>query len=272
MAKVARAGPRGYVRRARGERHPLNTAKPARGNRPGKKGKPARKSRIGPDLRRWVRRLAVVAGGLAALPLVLTLAYLPAFVHPVSTLMLADLVTLKGYTRQWVDIDEVSPVLLHSIIMSEDGQFCRHPGIDFGELNAVIGGALEGEPVRGASTITMQTVKNLFLWPGRSLLRKAIEAPLALYFDLVLPKKRIMEIYINIVELGPRIYGVEAAARHHFGVSAAKLSRRQAALLTVTQPNPAERDPARPGKNLNRVADIVERRARAAGDYVGCVK
>lgn len=272
MTELARAGPRVYVRRARGESYPLKPSKPARGNRPGEKKKTARKQRTGLSLRRWARRLLAVAGGLAALPLALTIAYLPAFVHPVSTLMLADLVTLKGYSRQWVDIDDVSPVLLHSIIMSEDGQFCRHRGIDFGELNAVIGGALEGEPVRGASTISMQTVKNLFLWPGRSLLRKAIEAPLALYFDLVLPKKRIMEIYINIVELGPRIYGVEAAAQYHFGVSSAKLSRRQAALLAVTLPNPAARNPARPGKGMSRVASVVERRARAAGAYVTCIE
>ncbi len=250
----------------------MGAAKPKKATRAGGKKKPARRVAAISPVRRWAKRVLLALVALAAVPILLTVVYLPRFVHPISTLMLADLLTLKGYERQWVDIDDVSPVLVHSIIMSEDGQFCRHYGIDFGELNAVIDDALDGEPVRGASTIPMQTVKNLFLWPGRSLIRKAIEAPLALYFDLIVPKKRIMEIYINIVELGPNIYGVEAASRHHFGRSAAKLSRRQAALLAVTLPNPAERNPARPGKGMSRVASIVERRARAAGDYVGCVR
>ena len=156
--------------------------------------------------------------------------------------------------------------------MSEDGQFCSHQGIDWGELNAVIEEAMAGETTRGASTIPMQTVKNLFLWQGRSFLRKALEAPLAVYFDAVVPKKRIMEIYLNIVEWGPGIYGIEAAAEHHFGRSARDLGRRQAALLAVTLPNPLERNPAKPGPGLKRLASVIERRAARSGDYVRCVE
>lgn len=124
---------------------------------------------------------------------------------------------------------------------------------------------------RGASTITMQTVKNLFLWQGRSMIRKGLEVPLAVYFDAILPKKRIMEIYLNIAEWGPGIYGIEAAARHHFGVSAKKLTARQAALLTVALPNPIDRNPAKAGPGLKRVAGVVQRRASRAGAYVGCI-
>ncbi|PSJ62427.1 monofunctional biosynthetic peptidoglycan transglycosylase [Mesorhizobium soli] len=224
------------------------------------------------DARLWIRRGVVAVVCLALVPIVLTFLYLPPFVHPVSTLMLKDIVSLQGYDRQWIAIDDVSPVLAHSVIMSEDGQFCSHRGIDWGELKGVIDDALAGEATRGASTITMQTVKNLFLWPGRSMIRKGLEVPLAVYFDAVLPKKRIMEIYLNIAEWGPGIYGIEAAAQHHFGVSASKLTARQAALLTVALPNPIDRNPAKAGPGLKRVANVVQRRASRAGGYVGCVE
>lgn len=222
-----------------------------------------------PRLRPWLFRLA---GAVIAAPVALTLLYALPFVHPVSTLMLADLVTLDGYDRRWVSIDEMAPVLVHSVIMSEDGQFCAHWGVDWRELGGVIDDAIDGEPVRGASTITMQTVKNLFLWPGRSTLRKAMELPLAVGFDLVLSKRRVMEIYLNIAEWGPGIYGIEAAARHHFKRPAKGLTARQAALLAVTLPNPIKRNPAKPSASLKRLAAVVERRAAQAGAYVGCVR
>ncbi len=220
---------------------------------------------------RWLRGALFALVGIALVPTVLTLAYIPSFVHPVSTLMLKDLATFTGYDRRWVSLDDIAPVLAHSVMMSEDGQFCSHHGIDLGELNAVLEDVLAGEPTRGASTIPMQTVKNLFLWGGRSFLRKALELPLAVYFDLVVPKRRIMEIYLNIAEWGPNVYGVEAAAQHHFGKAAKKLSRREAALLAVTLPNPAERNPAKPSSGMKRLAALIERRAAGAGDYVRCL-
>ncbi|MBN9241879.1 MAG: monofunctional biosynthetic peptidoglycan transglycosylase [Mesorhizobium sp.] len=223
-------------------------------------------------LRRWLRRAFLAAVALAAIPAVLTIVYAPSFVHPVSTLMLKDILTFSGYDRRWVSIDDVAPLLSDSVIMSEDGQFCFHHGVDLGELRGVVDDALAGEATRGASTITMQTVKNLFLW-ARPLasVRKVIELPLAVYFDAVLSKRRIMEIYLNIAEWGPGIYGIEAAARHHFGVSAKNLTRRQAALLAVTLPNPYERNPAKPGPGLRRLANLIERRAARSGGYVGCL-
>lgn len=219
----------------------------------------------------WLRRAVKVAIIVALIPLVLTLLYLPPFVRPISTLMLTDLVTLQGYDRRWVPLEDVAPVLAYSVIMSEDGQFCRHRGIDFGELRGVVSDALAGEPTRGASTITMQTVKNLYLWNSRSVVRKVVELPLAAYFDLVMPKWRIMEIYLNIAEWGPGIYGIEAAAQHHFGVSAKNLTARQSALLAVTLPNPITRNPAKPGAGLRRLANVIQRRAARSGDYVQCV-
>ena len=224
------------------------------------------------DYQRWLRRALRVAIVLAIIPAVLTFLYMPSFVHPVSTLMLKDLATFSGYDRRWVSIDDVAPVLANSVIMSEDGQFCFHRGVDLGELKGVVDDAMAGEMTRGASTITMQTVKNLFLW-SRPLgtVRKVIELPLAVYFDALMSKRRIMEIYLNIAEWGPGIYGIEAAARYHFGVSAKNLSRRQAALLAVALPNPITRDPGKPGPGLRRLASLIERRASRSGAYVGCL-
>ena len=226
--------------------------------------------------RNVIKRGFLFLAAIIATPLILTLVYTLPFVRPVSTLMLWDLATLKGYTRTWKDIEDVSPNLKYSVIMSEDGQFCRHHGIDLGELRGVVEDALDGDSPRGASTITMQVAKNLFLWNGRSLLRKALELPLAAYIDLVMSKRRILEIYLNIAEWGRNenaggIYGIGAGATHHFKVDAASMTRRQAALLTVTLPNPILRNPAKPSRGLSNIARIVERRAKAAGDYVGCI-
>jgi len=219
------------------------------------------------------RRLVRIAIVIVLLPLVLTPLYLLPFVHPVSTLMLKDLVTFQGYDRQWVPLEDVAPVLAHSVIMSEDGQFCSHHGIDLGELKGVIDDAIAGEATRGASTITMQSVKNLYLWSRPfETVRKVVELPLAVYYDFVTPKRRIMEVYLNIAQWGPNIYGIEAAAQHHFGRSAKNLTRRQAALLAVTLPNPITRNPARPGPGLRRLAGLIERRAAASGDYVDCLR
>lgn len=221
----------------------------------------------------WLRLVMKSVLFVVLFPVVLTLLYLPPFVHPVSTLMVKDLISFSGYERRWVPLDQIAPVLAHSVIMSEDGQFCAHHGVDLGELRLVINDALAGKSTRGASTITMQTVKNLYLWqkPLTSL-RKAVELPLAIYVDLVMPKRRIMEIYLNIAEWSPGIYGIEAAAQHYFGVPASKLTRRQAALLAVTLPNPQARNPAKPGTGLRRLANLIERRSARSGAYVGCLK
>ncbi len=221
---------------------------------------------------RILRIVVVTVLVYAAVLVVLPWTYRIPAMHPVSTLMIWQGATGTDVRRDWVSIDDIAPVLVHSVLMSEDGQYCNHQGIDWGALSEVIDGALDGERPRGASTITMQAAKNLFLWPGRSYVRKAIEAPLAIYVNYAIPKRRLMEIYLNIVEWGPGIFGAEAAAQHHFGRSAAKLSRRQAALLAVTLPNPIERNPAKPGKGLNRLAGVIEGRARKAGGYIGCLE
>lgn len=235
---------------------------------PRRRSKPRSRSRV----RTWLLRAFIGLVVLALVPFGLTLVYAVPPVRPVSTLMMLDLATLRGYDRRWVALDDMGPNIVNAVMMSEDGQFCRHRGIDVGEFRALLEEALAGGATRGGSTITMQTVKNLFLWHGRSYVRKAIELPLAVYFDAVLSKKRIMEIYLNIAEWAPGVYGAEAGARHHFGVGVSQLTPRQAALMAVTLPHPAGRNPANPTANLNRVANTIERRARGAGGYVGCLR
>jgi monofunctional biosynthetic peptidoglycan transglycosylase len=220
----------------------------------------------------WLRRILLVAFVIALLPLALTFAYLPHAVHPISTLMLKDLVTFTGYERRWTPLEEIGDRLKHSVMMSEDGQFCAHKGIDIAEFRALFEEFMAGEQTRGGSTITMQTVKNLFLWQGRSYIRKAIELPLSVYFDFFVPKDRIMEIYLNIAEWGPNLYGAETASLHYFGKPSSELTSREAALLAVTLPNPYERDPANPGPGLSRIAGTIQARADRAGDYVGCLE
>ncbi len=218
-----------------------------------------------------LRRLSRIVIAVLVLPYAFILLYAVDFVRPVSTLMLRDLLLLRGYDRQWVDFQNISPNLVRSVMMSEDGQFCRHAGVDWGEMRGVLTDAMAGESTRGASTIPMQTVKNLFLWNGRSFLRKGMELPLAVVADFVWSKERLMEIYLNIAEWGPGIYGIEAAAQHYFNIPAAKLSRKQASLLAVSLPNPYERNAGKPGRGLQRLAALIDRRASRSGDYIKCL-
>ncbi|MEQ8308848.1 MAG: monofunctional biosynthetic peptidoglycan transglycosylase [Hoeflea sp.] len=228
-----------------------------------------------PKRKRWWRRLLgwliVVIVAVLALPYLLIPLYAWQQVRPVSTLMLAETVSGRSYDRQWVGFDMIAPVLVQSVMMSEDGQFCAHSGIDWEALNLVIDEALEGEATRGASTIPMQTAKNLFLPPSRSVVRKALEIPLAMWMDKVWTKRRLMEIYLNIAEWAPGVYGVEAASQTYFGVSANNLSSAQAALLAVTLPNPIKRNAANPSSGMRRLAGIIENRARQSGAYIKCL-
>lgn len=218
-----------------------------------------------------VKRVIKVVLALLILPYLLIVLYALPFIRPMSTLMLWDLVSFQGYDRRWVSIDDISPNLVRAVMMSEDGQFCSHRGVDWREMQAVVNSALDGKTARGASTIPMQTAKNLFLWNGRFFLRKVLEVPLAVIADGLWSKSRMMEIYLNIAEWGPNIYGIEAAAQYHFKVPAAKLTQRQASLLAVSLPNPIERNAGNPGRGLQRLAALNERRARASGAYTQCI-
>lgn len=186
--------------------------------------------------------------------------------HPVSTLMAWRWLTGAPVSRQWINFSAISPSLPRSVVASEDAKFCSHHGIDWGALRDAIDDAEDGEVARGGSTITQQVAKNLFLWPGRSVVRKALEFPLALWIDLVLPKQRILEIYLNIAELGPSgQFGAEAGAVYAFGRSAMSLSPRDSALLAAILPNPVRRSARNPGPGVRRLAGTYMARAQAQG-------
>lgn len=173
---------------------------------------------------------------------------------------------------QYVPIEKISSTLITAVIMAEDARFCRHNGVDWRQVEKAWQEALSGEGrPRGASTITMQLAKNLYLWSDRSYLRKAIEFPLAFIIDLFWSKRRQLEVYLNIVEWAPGIYGAEMAARHHFKKSAARLSKREAAQLAAVLPNPIVRRAGRPGRHTRRIAAIIYKRMSGAEPWVKCV-
>jgi monofunctional biosynthetic peptidoglycan transglycosylase len=185
--------------------------------------------------------------------------------HPVSALMIWRYVTGAPVSRQWVDLSAMALALPRSVVAAEDAKFCSHHGVDWGALREAIDDAEDGEPSRGGSTITQQVAKNLFLWPGRSVVRKALELPLALWIDLVLPKPRILEIYLNIAELGPTgQFGAQAGSLYAFGHGASMLTPREAALLAAVLPNPHLRSARNPGPGVRRLAGIYMARAQAA--------
>ena len=201
---------------------------------------------------------------LALAPYALTPLY--AIGHPVSTLMLWRWITGQPVTRQWVDFNAIAPALPRAVVAAEDARFCQHHGIDWDSMREAIDDAQDGEAGRGGSTITQQLAKNLFLWPGRSYLRKALEAPLALWIDLVLSKRRVLELYLNVAEWGPDgQFGAEAAASYAFGRRAAALGPREAELLAAILPNPLARSARNPGPGVRRLAVTYMARARAAG-------
>ena len=213
---------------------------------------------------RLIRTLLLIALVGLLLPYLVTPFY--RLGHPVSTLMLWRQLTGAPMSRQWADFDAISPSLPRSVVAAEDAKFCGHHGVDWDALREVVDDAEDGEVTRGGSTITQQVAKNLFLWPGRSFVRKALELPLALWIDAVLPKQRILEIYLNIAELGPAgQFGAEAGAQFAFGHSAASLSPREAALLTATLPNPRQRSARTPGPGVRRLAGTYVARAQSAG-------
>ncbi|SHJ00191.1 monofunctional biosynthetic peptidoglycan transglycosylase [Wenxinia saemankumensis] len=199
-------------------------------------------------LGRWLRRAV-----LAAVALLLALIALYAVVNPPGTIYMAQQYGLHGrLDRDWVPMEEIAPVMARAAVAAEDANFCLHWGLDLDAIRAAM--AAGGD--RGASTISQQTVKNVFLWHGRSWLRKALEAAITPAVELVWPKRRILEVYLNVAEFDTGVFGVEAAARHYFGTSAADLTAPQAALLAAILPDPQGRSAASP-------SDFVRRRARS---------
>lgn len=219
----------------------------------------------GPFVWVWVKRVAIVA---VLWPVFSTLVYSVVPV-PITNLMLFRLFSGVGLNKSWVAMESISPLLPRAIIAAEDQRFCAHHGVDWAEMQDAFSN--EDGPSRGASTISMQVAKNIYLWEGRSIIRKGLELPLATYMDAILRKRRMMVIYLNIVEWAPGVYGAEAAAQHHFGKSAAKLNLHEAALLAASLPNPLKRNAGHPSAKLRLIARHIENVMVGMEPYLTCL-
>lgn len=213
------------------------------------------------------RALTWLIAILLAAPLLVLAAYryLP---PPATPLMLIRLTEGESLDYRFRPLDQISPHLARAVIASEDNLFCEHWGFDLTALRTELERAWAGERPRGASTITQQLAKNLFLWPGRDLPRKALETWLAPQVELLLGKERVLELYLNVVELGPGIYGAEAASRHWFDKPAAELTAREAARLAVILPAPRDW-PATSDWAAERGA-VIGRRVAQLGHLLDC--
>jgi monofunctional biosynthetic peptidoglycan transglycosylase len=196
-----------------------------------------------------------------------------AVMKPVSTVMIWRRITGQPVTRVYLPLSRISHNLRLAVLVAEDGRFCSHRGVDFAEIRDAYQDADSLEDMRGGSTITQQVAKNLFLWPQRSYVRKALEFPLALWIDLILSKRRILEIYLNVAEWGPSgQFGAQSGSDYAFGKPPSDLSRYQAALLAAMLPNPFERSARRPGPGLRRLAGLYAARMSRAPQTAACVR
>ncbi len=211
------------------------------------------------DILRWAG-----LGLAAAVGLWFFFVLLFTFVNPVVTpYMIAESWRQGGVSRDWVDLEEMAPAVARSVVAAEDANFCLHWGFDMKAIRK----ALDEGAGRGASTLTQQVVKNVFLWHGRSWPRKALEALMTPVVELLWTKRRILEVYLNVAETGKGRFGVEAAAEAYFGRTAAKLSPAQAALIAAALPDPKGRNPGRPSGYLRgRAAAIAEGAATIRAD------
>lgn len=197
---------------------------------------------------------------IGCLPVLLFLLFLPVggvLIHavippPVTLLMMTRLFEGEGLHVRWRGLNDMTPDLVDAVIAAEDARFCEHDGFDFEAIEEAMEENARGGRVRGASTITQQTAKNVFLWPGRDWIRKGLEAGYTVLIEAIWPKRRIVEVYLNVAEMGPGVYGAEAAARHWFGKSASELTRTEAARLAAILPNPREYNASNPGPYVRR--------------------
>lgn len=219
----------------------------------------------------WLKRIGLVVLLIMAGLLLSIVAF--RFINPpVTPVMVAE--KLKGTTlkHRWVPLEAMARDLPLAVIASEDGRFCVHWGVDWGAVkDAVEEAKRRHRSFRGASTITMQTAKNLYMFTDRSYVRKVLEVPLAYLLTLFWPKQRVIEVYLNIAQWGPGIFGAEAASQNYFHKSAAELTRREALLLAAALPNPLLRNPAKPSPRMVRIAKSVERRMPILAARSACV-
>ncbi len=225
--------------------------------------------------RRALRRLVRYALIVTVAGIVLSVAAaasLRAIDPPTTVVMLLEPGPVADIDYRWVDRSRISAAAARAVIAAEDQRFLEHHGIDLDQMSTALRDYRRGEPLRGASTITQQVAKNVFLWNGRSLVRKALEAWFALLIELTVPKQRILEVYLNIAEFGRGVFGVEAAARSMFGLASADLSVQDAATLAAVLPSPKRMRADAPSAYVQtRAAEIAGqmRLLDERGHYVG---
>lgn len=204
---------------------------------------------------RWMIKIVVA---MFVLSIAMTVAY--RWINPpITLLMISRAFDGAKIDKTWVPLDQISPNLVRASIASEDNNYLGHRGFDLGAIYDALDERQQGKRQRGASTISQQTAKNVFLWSGKSWIRKGFEVYFTFLIERLWSKERIMEVYLNVIEMGNGVYGAEAAAQHYFGRSAAKITQRQAALIVAAYPNPRQRDPARPTPYLNKRAAQIQR-------------
>ncbi len=229
-----------------------------------------RRGKTGPSLAKRIRKWALgVVLAVFGLVVVLPVAFVLIFrvvPPPFTPLMVIRLIEGESMERAWTPLDDVSPFVVPAVLAAEDARFCLHNGVDWHEFRQALSDYLGDGRLRGASTVSMQTAKNVFLWPGRSLLRKGLEAYLTAMIELLWPKRRIVEVYLNVAEWAPGIYGIEAAARHHFGKPAYALTEWEASLLAAVLPNPRRWSAARPSGYIRGKAATIQVRSRIVAE------
>ena len=208
---------------------------------------------------------------LLCLGIIIALCFTYRSINPYSIPILIRVISEAGYKNNWLAQDRIPQYLLKSILVAEDGEFCKHKGIDWVQMERVIQDLEAGKNPRGASTITMQLARNLFLWRTRSYFRKSLELPIALIIDKILSKQRILEIYVNIAELGPGIFGFEAASKHYFNRTLNKLNKQEIALLVTTLPIPLKRNPEKPGNKHRTLAINLAKRTASHFVETSCL-
>lgn len=207
-------------------------------------------------LKKVLKYIGIAILSYLVLSILLTIAYI--VINPPITILMMQ--RPSKVERQWVEIEDISPNMIQAVVASEDNLFLSHSGFDFQQIKIAREEAKrKNKPMRGASTISQQTAKNVFLWNGRSYFRKGLEVWHTFLIETFWSKERIMEVYLNVIEYGDGIYGIEAASQHYFNRSAKKLSKKQSALIAAALPSPLKRNPAHPTKYLNRRANKIMR-------------
>ena len=209
----------------------------------------------------FFRRLFKILRNLFLLFIIISICWVvidlftPVFVTPLILIRSVESIAhgkMPRNSKTWVSIDDISPNMVQAVVASEDNLFLTHHGFSFNDMSRAFEHNLNGKKIRGGSTISQQTAKNVFLFPQRSYIRKGLEAYYTVLIEFAWSKKRIMEVYLNVIEMGDGIYGVEAAAEEHFGVHASELTKSQAALIAASLPNPRKFDAGHPSGYMER--------------------